>query len=114
VLTGAALQLPSGAGAAGETLPAGAQPTLALVARAFPTARRLFPEVQPVPVSVWQPVQRRQVRYHLGPAGSQTMEVHIIGRQQPVILPQRGVPRRAPPPAAGTPGAAPTPGSAGP
>jgi hypothetical protein len=88
----ATLALPDGHGAAGETIAPGAQPTLALLARDFVGARRIFPEVRPVPISVWQPVQRRQVRYHFNPGHEGTMQINILGRQQPVVLPIPGYP----------------------
>lgn len=91
-LAGGALALASGQGAAGETVPSTAVPTLALVVREFPLAQRIFPEVRPVPPSVWYPVQHRQVRYMLNPAQSGTMQVRLVG-QDVVVLPLRGVNR---------------------
>jgi hypothetical protein len=102
-LADAVLALPSGVGAAGQVVPADGQPSLALVTREFPLARRMFPEVTPVPVSVWYPAQHRQVRYMVSPEHNGTMQVRIVG-QDVLTLPIRGLDGRdagAPPPPSG-------------
>ena len=88
----AALVLANGTGAAGDTTVAGGSPTLSLVAREFVGARRIFPEVTPVSPEVWLPVQRRQVRYHFNHEREGTMEVRIVGRQEPIVLRIQGYP----------------------
>lgn len=102
-LGGATLLLPSGQGAAGESAVQNTEPVLALVARDFPRARRLFTEVTPVPPSVWHPVQSHQVRYMRNPSDANTMQVRIIGAD-PLVLPLRGLSSR---PDAGAPAPSP-------
>jgi hypothetical protein len=87
---GTVLVLANGQGAAGETPPTGAPPTLALVERHFVGARRIFNDVTPSPPSVWLNPQRRRVRYQFDTDRAGMMTVRIVGRQQPLVLPIRG------------------------
>ena len=52
-------------------------PTYALTARAMRGGVRMFPEVRPVPPSVWYDAQHRRVRYRHGEGG--TVEVNLVG-----------------------------------
>ena len=82
--------LPSGETATGEGAPTRARPTLSLVAQDFVGARRIFPEVTPVPRQVWYPVQSRRVRYFPNPGNNVTVQVRLAG-QQPMVLALPGV-----------------------
>ena len=89
-LEGTALVLANGQGAAGDTVPANATPTIAFVERSFSGARRIFPEVRPIDPNIWVTPQRRRVRYQFNTDRAGTMTVHIVGRQEPLVLPIRG------------------------
>jgi hypothetical protein len=88
-LPASTLALPSGEGAAGESIAPSARPSLSLVTRPWVMARRIFPEVAPVRPSVWQPAQRVRVRYTFNPERQGTMQVHLAGRRA-LVLPVRG------------------------
>jgi hypothetical protein len=88
--TGAVLALPNGSTAAGEAVPQGAQPVVALVSREFPLAQQIFPQVTPVAPAVWYPVQSRRVRYFPNPGNNVTVQVRLVG-QRPVVLRLPGV-----------------------
>ncbi len=85
-LVGATLALPTGEGVAGESNAARGTPVLALMAREFPTARRIFPEVTPVPRAVWHPVQSRRVRYFPNPGNNVTVQVRLAGQQEAQVF----------------------------
>jgi hypothetical protein len=84
-VTGAVLVLPNGQTATGESAPARGEPVFSLVARDFPLARPLFPEVTPVPRAVWYPVQTRRVRYFPNPGNNVTVQVRLTGQQPQVF-----------------------------
>lgn len=90
-LVGAALALPSGEGVAGETAAARGATALVLLTREFPTARRIFPEVTPVPRAVWNPVQSRRVRYFPNPGNNVTVQVRLSGQQAAQVFRLPGV-----------------------
>lgn len=92
-LPGAVFSLPSGATAAGDSLPSNATPTVSLVLRDPPGARRIFTEVHPVAPSVWYPVQTRRVRYFPAHGNNVTVEVRLVG-QRPFIQRLPGVAAR--------------------
>jgi hypothetical protein len=55
-------------------------PTFGLTARPMRGGVRLFPEVRPVPPSVWYEAQHRRVRYRHGEGN--TMQVNLLGGQR--------------------------------
>lgn len=82
---------------AGAAIDATLSPSLALVARPMRAGVRMFPEVRPVPPSVWYDAQHRRVRYSHGENGM--VEVHILGGQtiSTPIWGTAGLPPREPP-----------------
>ncbi len=89
-LPGAVFSLPTdGSAVAGDASVAGV-PSLALVLRAAPGGRRIFPEVRPVAPAVWYPVQSRRVRYFPAHGNNVTVEVRLVG-QRPFIQRLSGV-----------------------
>jgi hypothetical protein len=93
--------------AAGAPVASDAPVGFVLVERDPPGARRIFPEVHPVPMRVWYDAQHRRVRYRMGEDGNVEVSVH----RGSVTMPAWG--GRHPPGAAATP-AAPTPPSPAP
>ncbi len=79
-LQSGALRLPNGQDAAGASLDPGARPTYALVLRDAAGARRMFPEVTPVPQRVWYDAQHRRVRYQRDEDGA--VRVQLTGGQR--------------------------------
>jgi len=102
-LSAGGLRLPSGQDAAGANADPTAQPAFALVLREAARARRMFPEVTPVPQRVWYDAQHRRVRYQRDEDG--TVRVQLTGGQR-VTAPTwgRSTPRDA---GVATPGPAP-------
>jgi hypothetical protein len=62
---------------AGASISRDLPPVFALTLRAMQGAARVFPEVRPVPPSVWYDAQHRRVRYQRGEDG--TVRVHTVG-----------------------------------
>jgi hypothetical protein len=83
------LTLPDGQGVLGESASTTLEPTLALTAREWTGARRIFSEVTPVSPSVWTPPMQRRVRYERNPDQQGTMRVNIVGGE-PIVVPIRG------------------------
>lgn len=79
-LSSGALVLPSGQDAAGAQVDATARHAYSLVLRDAPGARRMFPEVTPVPQRVWYDAQHRRVRYQRSEDGA--VHVQITGGQR--------------------------------
>ena len=106
-LTGAsAFALTGDRDVAGAAIDPRLPPVYTLVAREMRGAVRLFPEVRPVPPSVWWDAQHRRVRYRHGEGN--TVEVNLVGGQR-VTAPVWGTNGRPPDAGAATPAAPSTP-----
>ncbi|MBI5515931.1 MAG: hypothetical protein HY909_19270 [Deltaproteobacteria bacterium] len=62
--------------AAGAPVASDAPTRFVLLEREPPGARRIFPEVHPVPMRVWYDAQHRRVRYRMGEDGNVQVNVH--------------------------------------
>lgn len=77
--TSTAIALSGDRDVAGAAIDATVAPTLALISRPMRGGVRMFPEIRPVPPSVWYDAQHRRVRYSHGENGM--VEVHVLGGQ---------------------------------